>query len=186
MYYALFAVLAIVDIVMDIVCKLFLNWVVVIFADKAGNLPRFLYWFQTFDATLYQGQLARERDLQYGKTKYPEFIPYPMTGWQRYLNRGLWLFRNTGYGFNYFLFGLKWEPETWKVLRLVNTPEKSVFFAVGRRGFNFYHRSKYGRYNLGWKARNMYDEKTGTFSRVWGDGSKVPLICSINPFRKMN
>jgi hypothetical protein len=73
-----------------------LNPIVVLFADDRGNLPKWLSWFQTQDSSLDQT---------------PEFIAenWPwLVGTSRikkYLQRLTWLYRNTAYGFAYWVCG---------------------------------------------------------------------------------
>jgi len=73
-----------------------LNPIIVLFSDSSGNLPPYLSWFQTQDASLDQT---------------PEFIaenwPY-LVGTSKikvYLQRLFWLSRNCAYGFAYSVCG---------------------------------------------------------------------------------
>lgn len=176
---------ALASLAIDIACRFFLNWIVVLFADKDGNLPRCLYWFQTFDATLYQGQISRERDVYNGSPSdtWRQFIAYPLTAWQRYLNRALWLFRNSAYGFDYYLFGIDFKPENWRCVKYEKGPDRDIEIHIGD-GFNIKYRGKWGSYKLGWKASNVYDRASNSYPRKWGDAGRIPLTISVNPFKR--
>lgn len=175
---------ALLALLFDVVAKFLLNWIVAAFADVSGNLPRALKWFQTFDAPLDQGAINRRDELIAGVgDTWAAFNPNPVSWFQRYKNRALWLFRNTGYGFDYYLLGVQWHPEEWRVVRFVNTPELVLFIAIGR-GFNIYAHGRYGMAKLGWKAWNLYQQDTGKWSAAWGDGGRIPVTFSLSPFKR--
>lgn len=56
-------------------------------ADSAGNLPKQLSWFQTFDAPLPPGRWSGVK----------------------------WLWRNPGYTFDLLVLGIEWDPDDWVV-----------------------------------------------------------------------
>lgn len=176
-----FAVVA--ALAVDIVCRFFLNWIVAACADEEGNLPRFLSWFQTFDATLDEGMHARRREVQanLGGQDWADFNPYPWTWFDRYKNRALWLFRNSAYGFDYYVFGLRWDPAEWRVIRYFDRDDLTLFIALGR-GFNVYYHGRWGMVKLGWKAWNTFDG--AGFSRQFGDGTCIPIVFSLSPFKR--
>ena len=159
-----FAVMA--SMVITLFCVLMGNWLVVLFADEAGNLPRWCRWFQTFDDTLDAG--VRDGLFDYGS---------------RYLNRVAWLLRNPAYGFDYYLLGLRWNLRQWQVIRYESTPKRDLFIAAGN-GFNVYYQGPLGTYKLGWKAWNHFDPASGQLSRSWGDNRRIPICFSCNPFRR--
>lgn len=177
--------MAVFALILDIICKFFLNWIVVLFCDEEGNLPKCLYWFQTFDNTCYAGQYCRQSEIaaRLGGDTWIDFIPYPTTAWQRYLNRGKWLFRNTAYGFDYYLFGLEFIPSNWKCVKWVRTDTLELEIHVGD-GFNIKYLGYLGSYKFGWKASNMYDSNSNTYPGIWGDLNRIPLAFSINPFKR--
>lgn len=176
---------AALSFVIDLACKFFLNWIVAAFADGSGNLPQALKWFQTFDATLDEGMNARRNELAagIGGDTWAAFDPWPVTWFQRYKNRAFWLFRNSAYGFDYYLLGVPWNPDEWRVVKFVNTESLVLFIAMGR-GFNIYAHGRYGMCKIGWKAWNLYQQDTGRFSASWGDGGKIPLTFSLSPFKR--
>ena len=150
------------SLIVNVAC-LFLNPFAAAFADDAGNLPSWLKWFQTFDNDLDAGQRA-------GNTNF---------NW-RYLNRVFWLYRNSAYGFDYYPFGKIFNPEKWRVVKFIDTPEKTLFFAVGDTGFNYYYIGPWGSYKFGWKAWNCYTN--GAWSKTpFGPEWRVPLAFSPNP-----
>ena len=86
-------------------------------AGADGNLPPHLRWFQTFDATLDEG-----RKPQYGFTGTDVEV------------RTKWLRRNPGYGFDYYLLGIKYVADDWAIVR----NDDKVFYAVSKSGaFNY-------------------------------------------------
>jgi hypothetical protein len=93
-----------------------------------GNLPRLLYWFQTFDNPVTAGMAP------------PYSWPH-----QAYVCSVLWLWRNPAYGFDMFLLGCPFTAEDWFVVK--DTP--TCFFAYSRWGA-FSYRGSY--FKWGWKA----------------------------------
>lgn len=181
--------LAIVCIVLDVLCKFLLNWLVVPFCDKNGDLPKYLKWFQTFDNNCDRGAFSRERDIKEGNitsTTWGMFWAFPVTCWQRYWNRGWWLFRNTAYGFSYYLFGMKFKPENWRCTKWIDTPDLKyqIHKDIVTGAFNLSYSGMLGTYKLGWKASNCYNRKTDSYPRQWGDELRIPITFSINPFKK--
>lgn len=164
----LYPFLVLINIAINIVC-LFLNPIVVLFADDAGNLPSWLKWFQTFDDDLDAG-------FRNGNTNYKS----------RYMNRLAWLFRNSAYGFDYYLLGVPFDGYQWEVKKYVNNPELTYFYAAGPNGaFNMYYHGKLGMYKFGWKAWNKFDSISfGWRTDSWGPEPRVPLVFSPNPFKR--
>jgi hypothetical protein len=147
------------------------NWWAPFFADSSGNLPRWLYWFQTFDATLDEGWKGGYLASSWGTP-----------GWRRYLARVYWLYRNPAYGFDYFAFGLPFDPSKWRVLLDIETDTLSLFIAVGR-GFNIEYGGRFGELKLGWKAWNYW--QAGTWRTTpWGPQWRVPLCFTLTPFKR--
>lgn len=124
-----------------------------------GNLPAFLYWFQTFDATCFEG-----RNPAYGFTGSNWWVAT------------LWLWRNPGYGWDYWPFGVAFDVTEWTVTR----NDGMWFIARGPRG-QFNIESSWGL-KLGWKARNY---RTGDMSAwlpasfSWGPSHRTSICFSI-------
>ena len=172
------------SIVIDLISRPLLNWIVVVFADKDGNLPKYLYYWQTFDATLYEGQYAAVREFESGNITgaWKDYDPYPVAAWGRYKNRAFWLFRNSCYGFSYYVFGCKWVKADWTITTYVDTPEKTLFIARSTSGhFNVYYHGRFGMLKIGWKAWNMHDPISKTFTKDnWGMGGMIPITVSVS------
>lgn len=177
---------AFTSLLIDCVSRPFLNWIVVLFSDSKGNLPGFLKYWQTFDNDLYAGQHEREKEILTGEGEtWRWFVPLTDLWFYRYWNRAFWLLRNSCYGFSYYLFGVDWHKETWRVVKYDDTSERTFFFAVSGDAFNLYYHGPLGMYKIGWKAWNMFDTVTNTFTRdAWGDGGKIPHVVSANPFKR--
>ena len=97
--YTRFLIYFILDLTINLV-GFTINPFLPIFADSDGNLPTWLRWFQTYDATLDGTE--------------PRFID--ATSWLRtdgvaknvictYVLRVMWLYRNNAYGFAYSVLG---------------------------------------------------------------------------------
>ena len=99
------------------------NPIVVLFADRQGELPKVLRLWQTWDSALDNRQYVLydcPRWLSYDFDDYYECSaipighgrsqkvvrikkPFPRSLWlKRYLNRVFWLYRNCGYGFEFY------------------------------------------------------------------------------------
>lgn len=170
----MYLLLAVIDILFDkIIAFLLVNWWAAISADNSGWLPSWLKWFQTFDASLDAGW----RDGYKGYKK-------PTGPTSRWWQRTKWLYRNSAYGFSYWALGKPFNPIQWTVLKYEQTPERDLFYAKGPDGqFNYTYYGKWGTIKLGWKAWN-YWRKTKWSDVPWGPEWRVPLVFSVNPFRR--
>jgi phage pi2 protein 07 len=156
--FLLYPLFAFGSLVMTILSMLIFNWIVVLFADDAGNLPKCLKYFQTFDNTL-----------DAGTNKFSS----------RYLNRVMWLMRNPAYGWDYYVFGLKWNKDDWTVKKFTTDGTTTTFFATSKNGaFNFYYEGKFGKWKFGWKAWNYFQKDTNGFTGTFGDSTHVPVCIS--------
>lgn len=149
----------------------FVNWWAPLFADSGGNLPRWLYWAQTFDATLDAGWQDGYIAATWGTT-----------GWRRYLARVYWLYRNPCYALDYFVLGLPFDPSKWRVLRNVQTDTLSFFLAIGP-AFNLEYAGRFGELKLGWKAWNYWNASAWR-TTPWGPSWRVPLCFTYTPFKR--
>jgi len=150
-----YLVMAAFSLLFTVIAILFVNWWVVLKADANGNLPRWLSYFQTFDA------------------------PIPK-GWK---NGVAWLNRNPDYGFDLFFFGTKWNESDWTVRKFIPSPTADLFIATNSRGaFNFYYCGTRGTYKFGWKAWNNFTD--GKFNSNFGGGGNIPICITLNPFKK--
>ncbi|ODP33068.1 hypothetical protein [Pandoraea sp. ISTKB] len=146
-------------------------WWAPLFVDRDGNLPKWLRWYQTFDASV---------DAGWSDAYYTGWLAETRIG--RYISRVLWLCRNPAYGFDYALLGVAFAASEWRVVKYVETEDTALFFAVGR-GFNFYYEGRWGRYKIGWKAWNRWGG-TGWDAPNWAEYDRIPLCFTLNPFHR--
>lgn len=161
---------AVVTLLIVWFARLLCSWWLPLFANKDGWLPRWLSWFQTFDASLDWGWQ--------GGT----FSPSMSQHWDRMK----WLFRNSAYGFSYFVTGIPMDTSRWTVRRFVDTPETVLFWATSTDGyFNLYYHGRLGMVKLGWKAWNYWDaERQRWKTEPWGPEWRTQIVLSINPFKR--
>jgi len=152
--------------------------VIALFTQSDGNLPAYLKWFQTFDATVDEGW----------KNGYFGTFLTPPTGFKLYWFRMLWLWRNPAYGFCYYLLGENFDPENWVITKWVKTDTVSYFIAKSKDGklFNVSYGGPKGSYKLGWKAWNYFqgidqDGKAIWSKTPWGPEMRVPVCFTVNP-----
>ncbi len=170
-YLVRYPLFALASLLATLIAVFFVNWWAPLFADDQGNLPPWLKWFQTFDASLDAGWQDGYLDPSWGETPF-----------KRYLARVYWLYRNPAQGFDYWPFGLPFDTTQWRVIRYIDTPEQVLFVAIGN-GFNIYYHGRFGMAKLGWKAWNYWQGRDWR-NTPWGPQWRVPLCCSINPFKR--
>lgn len=150
------------------------NPLVVLFANKEGELPKALRLWQTWDSSLENRQyvlydcpkwLSYDFDEYYavyaspiGYGRYKKVVrrkkPFPKRLWlKHYLNRVFWIYRNCGYGFAFYLFGVDTKPETIR--------RKSEYFSTCSNAFRYKNDSPISKHlrwciYLGWKY-DFYD-----------------------------
>lgn len=144
--------------------------IVVLFANKDGWLPKWLWWFQTPD-----NPLDGDRGWQ---TKKP--YPKEKNRYQRWVNRFSWLHRNKLYGFSEAVLSVKYNYETDHLVtvgdyaNVRNTPSPAKSGTVKRYlyrnnkliAFQWYYIRQYKRWpnkciriSLGWKLWNFENGK---------------------------
>jgi len=162
-----------IDFGFGMFCRIFVNWWAPIFCDENGNLPNWLSWVGTFDATLDSGW----------KDGYDGFNPSD----PKFKNRVKWLYRNTSYGFSYWVTGIKFDPKDWTIHKSVDTPTKTLFIATSSQGyFNITYHGKWGEYKLGWKAWNYWlSDQNKWKDAPWGPEWRTQYVCSPNPFKRI-
>lgn len=171
MLYLTAAALSILDIVFTLFVCLFVNWWAPLFADSKGNLPNWLKWVGTFDATLDQGVVDG-------------FFEGPPSYW----NRVKWLYRNPAYGFSFYALGIPYIASDWKVreFRPKDGDRPSYFFAYTDQGFFNAYFVKFGlRFKIGWKSWNNFDVNNGSFCpSKWADTGHdlLPFVFSISKY----
>jgi hypothetical protein len=167
---------ALLSFIAMIVVFLFVNWWAPIFCDSEGWLPKWLKWVGTFDASLDTGWQQHKWDHQW-LGKY-------FDGRYKYLARVRWLYRNHNYGFDYYVLGIPFVAEDWKVVKFEGPwmgKKRIVFFAIDGKGhFNYQAIWWFGRtLKFGWKAWNMYDNINDKFGGQWGPENRIPAVSSM-------
>lgn len=174
MRFILYPFLAIFNVLFTLFSVVFVNWWAPLFAfegtvydrgvaTQGTTLPKWLKWFDTFDASLDAG-----------------LAPGALS---TYWTRLCWLYRNPSYGFGYWVLGAKFEPEKWSVKKFnPHTDEKDfTFIAKGPGGLFNIHVIRFGwRWKLGWKAWNYYKLDGSWEYRPWGPEMRMPLTCSLS------
>jgi len=139
--------------------------IVVLFANKDGWLPKWLWWFQMNDNSLDGDSGWRIENMPYR----PENNHY-----QRWINRFHWLWRNKLYGFSRSCLSITYNPTTDIIIiygdnRVGNGPEgksgwcyKKLIRGKNIIGFKFYYIRQYKnwpnkciRILIGWKLPNI-------------------------------
>ncbi len=150
------------------------NPFVVLFADNEVELPSFLRLWQTWDSSLDNRQYVLHdcpRWLSYDFDEYYDTAvmtlghgrskkivlakkPFPLKlKLKHYLNRVFWIYRNCGYGFAFYLFGVDTDPKTIR--------REDDHFAIASNAFRYKNDdpiSQHWRWciYLGWKF-DFYD-----------------------------
>jgi hypothetical protein len=154
--------------------------IVVLFADKQGWLPSWLWWFQTPDNSLDgdDGWKAEHRWFRYS--------PDINGGWRRWVNRFRWLWRNSMHGFEQsvlgfmpgsaFAYSCSGNQETSNRPLSNGAVCRAVINQSGKTAFQLYivrtwSKSFCLRINLGWKI--WQNPKPGQYCQH---------VFSINPF----
>lgn len=155
----MYSLMVIVDILATLFFDLFVNWWAPLFA-KNDHLPSWLKWVDTFDNPLSFG--AYQNDV-------------PDSYWQRVM----WLYRNSGYGFDYWVLGIPFNPDSWKITKNSGS--------IAGHDYDFEAVSDDGKFNrvfckygllikTGWKAANCLDSNQRLYPR-W---SRLPFVFSIS------
>jgi hypothetical protein len=103
MKYTQYTLRTILQLVFTIVAYVLTPFIVPLCDDK-GNLPVWLSWFQTFDASCDAGW----QDGYFAVTGVP-------TGYKLWWLRTRWLWRNPAYGFCYGPLGIAYDPAQWVI-----------------------------------------------------------------------
>lgn len=194
-----------INIVFDLVCYL-TNWLVVLFADEYGNLPKCLRWWQTYDNCLDVGWMISEGVVpkcfryDFGKhyVYYPEFkeagllIPGSVKiidpnftlkeRVQRYFCRVLWLYRNNGYGFAYEVCGRDYDRYDIKVYQnYERSQQDACYMGVVQDGRSFLTQTwsfYYCKKYCKWFYIRIY-----LGWKIKGLSGRAMIAWHINPFR---
>lgn len=156
------------------------NWLVVLFADEEGELHGILHLWQTWDDTLDNPSFMRDtlptwldydwhRHYEqywvtdtYNRRVYKEKLIKPFHAidkLKRYVCRVLWLYRNCGYGFAYYVFGITIHPPIQ-----ITQFNKGSYYATDIKGIWAYKCDSkifdkwYWKIYLGWKIDKQNKE----------------------------
>jgi len=195
--------LSVVDLLFQAFSLLFVNWWVPFTARKIvpadylweeadpqwrgieEKLPEWLRWFETFDASLDTGWIEGKyfkSGEAYSPTNLPGF-------WRRKWYQIRWLYRNSNYGFSYWVTGVPMVKADWVIHRYVIQNGYRLFIALNPKTgyFNINLQGKYGTYKLGVKAWNYWDRDIQDWYQdnlPWGPEWRTQLVLSINPFSR--
>ncbi len=168
-YIALYPPMVLLSLFIKGCAMLGINWWAPLFADEQGNLPDWLRWFQTVDASLDEAWQGGDLDPSWGASAC-----------KRYLARVYWLYRHPADGFDYWLLGVRFDANQWRVIHYTSSPQHVLFIALGN-GFNVYYHGRFGSLKLGWAAWDRWDGK-GWVSPLRHRYARIPLCFTFNPF----
>lgn len=156
------------------IANLLLAPVVVLFADKGGWLPKWLWWFQTPDNPL----AAQVQD---------RWFPEHDTPLKRWLNNVAWLYRNSMYGMSETLLGFTVEPGfTYSCEGDENVGNKPLHEGLVKRTMVSGGKSYWQWYYVkAWGAEKWRRcIRINAGYKLWGGpkvGDKISIVFSANP-----
>ena len=133
-----------------------INWIVVFFSNKEGELPKFLRYFQTWDSSLDSEFFCTDVvPKKYSLIKYDFYEKYEVYqdketlkqyGYaidkvklignfslkekiKRYFCRLLWIMRNPAYGFSFYILGVHGDKANIEFLKRIDTEDREFIFA---------------------------------------------------------
>lgn len=185
------------------------NWFVVLFADEKGDLPKCLYWWQTYDNCLdvdwmiYEHCVPKFAEYDFNKHYIYHLEEKPKDGtvipgyvdiidpnftlkekFQRYICRVCWLYRNSNYGFSYYVNGVTIKSvDDLVILKDIDEFNNEQFFCYDKskniliRPWSLFYCKKYCKWfrfrlYIGWKLKG---KKVG----------RHMLAISMNPFKPL-
>lgn len=143
-----------------------------------GNLPNWLYWFQTFDNTCDAGWKVQGN---YGTYLQDGTVPTGITLWWYRL---LWLCRNPAYGWDYWPLGIAWDKDEWTVIKYSSQDANpNFYYARSSQGyFSWTYSNDHIQLKFGWKSWGLFDRATGKFTDgQFGPEKRQPLCFTIVP-----
>ena len=187
MKYIKWALLALLDLLFNVICYI-TNPIVVLFGSEYGNLPWLLTWWDNYDDCmdvewfLKEGHVPSWAVYDYDKhykfhdsneamqtrgvaKSYVDILDWNFTlkeRFQRYVCRVLWLYRNCGYGFSYYVTGIDvYKKDIVKVK--TDAVDGYTWFVTGyafcykdeRASFFGMHWDNF----VGWKFQDVQNEK---------------------------
>ena len=200
---------AVAEIIATVIAYL-TNWLVVLFADEYGQLPKALKLWQTYDNPLDVEWMVTEgivpKFAQYDFNRHYKYVPENkgnnhmipgfvilkdphFTLWerfQRYVCRLWWIYRNSNYGFSYYVNGRTVDGKDNVILLDINEPNNRQFKSIVKDGnwwsatWCYYYEKPYCKWfklrvYLGWKLKSVYAGK-----------QRHMLALFFSPFRKVD
>lgn len=169
--------LVIVDLLFGIIARA-ISPITSLFVDKEGNLPAFLYWFQTPDSNMF----GVDGDAGFAEENKDNVDTY----WGRWWTCLKWQWRNTAQGFSTYVCGLDdnsliIDEKEWEDSDDLTHEKRIAYYEDGKpAGFEFKGGWKwcsifYFRWRIGWKFN---------FAASRGYDLPAQLVFSINPFKQ--
>ena len=195
--------------IMAMIVAYLTNPIVVLFADEYGELPECFKMWGTYDnRSLDVGWMITEHCVpKWAEYDYNSHYVYHYekkfndgTVWpgyviilnknftlkerlQRYVCRACWLYRNSNYGFSYYVNGVDVNGSDLKVVKNTSEPNNEIFIAyekdkdVYNTAWSVFVYKQYCEYfcfraYLGWKLKGLSD-------------GRHMLAFSVNPFRRV-
>lgn len=192
--------LAIADLLFTVICYV-TNPIVLLFADEVGNLPKIFLWWENWDDHLdidwmidenhvpkfarydfhkhYKYHDPAEAEKLIGEYRgYVDLLDSDFTlkeRLQRYICRLIWLYRNCGYGFSFYITGI--DVYKADVIRVKTDEEDGYTWFITDYAF-CYKDERPSFFNMhwdnyvGWKFKWLDHEK-----------ERCMLAFRINPFQ---
>jgi hypothetical protein len=150
-----------------------------LFSNSYGILPKYLYWFQTFDNTLDAGWKIQGN---YGTYLQNGLVP---TGFTLYKYRVFWLWRNPGYGFDYWPLGLSFDKTQWNTPKTTSSGNWQYWTGSnGRFCIKWVPTTFLGMSvcpKVGWKVWAYWDSTNNQWqpdNYSWGPTKRIPICLS--------
>lgn len=177
--------LFLISIPVGIVARI-LTPILPLFAIGKDHLPKWLSWFDTTDNYI-------NGDIGYVMLHAP--FPGDQTGWRRYINRVVWLWRNSAYGFSWSVLGATINETPTVVsgdIWVGDNAAESIGRKTGLSGtvkikcgkyWEYYRVSQWGnsgkcsRIRMGWKLSGYIQDP-----KNYPLGSKAQFVFSARPF----
>lgn len=182
------------------------NWLVVFFCDEHGWLPKCLKWWQTYDNCLdvewmitegivpkcfrynYKKHYVYHYEYKDGEVMIPGYVELINADFtfkeraQRYFCRVLWLYRNSNYGFSYYVNGRDVDGAKNIVKKDIKEPNNEQWISyipncLWNITWSVFYCKQYCRWfrlriYIGWKLKGIRNGK-----------QRCMLAISVNPFK---
>lgn len=201
MLYIKWFILAILDVLFNVICYL-TNPIVVLFANEYGELPSIFRWWANWDDGLDVSWMVYEHEVpswaEYDFNKHyiyhDEWEAEQITGrhkgfvelidpkftlkerFQRYFCRLAWIYRNCAYGFSYYVTGV--EVCGADIVKHATYKNDGYMYYTAPNAWTYgYNQKSYGKFHwkifLGWKIQDFKNIET----------KRCMLAFCINPWK---